>query len=104
METTRLEKLLRSLNNDPADAFTRYLVALELTKLNRTQEALTHFERLVAEHPDYVPTYYQYARLLEGLNRIPEAIAIYRAGLQAARGAGNHHAASELQAALDLLE
>jgi len=104
MDATRLEKLLQSLAANPADAFTRYLVALELTKLNRPEEALSHFERLVAEHPAYVPTYYQYAHLLESLNRIPEAIAMYRAGLQAARHAGNQHAASELQAALDLIE
>ena len=104
MDTSRLEKLQKSLNATPADAFTRYLVALECVKLRLNEEAIAHFQQLVNEHPQYVPTYYQYAQLLENLQRQTQAIAIYRSGLKAARAAGETHAASELQAALDVLE
>mgnify|MGYP001614985343 CR=1 FL=1 len=104
MDTTRLEKLQKSLEANPADAFTRYLVALECVKLHLNEEAIAHFQQLVNEHPHYVPTYYQYAQLLENLQRQTQALAIYHAGLKAARAAGETHAASELQAALDLLE
>jgi hypothetical protein len=51
-----------------------------------------------------VATYYQYAQLLENLNRRTAAETIYQAGLKAARSAGDAHTASEIQAALDLLE
>ncbi len=104
MDTSRLEKLQKSLNANPNDAFTRYLVALECVKLRLNDEAIAHFQQLVNEHPSYVPTYYQYAQLLENLQRQTQALAIYQAGLKAARAAGETHAASELQAALDLLE
>ncbi|MBC6947923.1 tetratricopeptide repeat protein [candidate division KSB1 bacterium] len=104
MDTKRLEKLQKSLAAHPADAFTRYLVALEFVKLNRPEEALAHFHQLHSEHAAYVPTYYQYAQLLESLGRRAEAIAVYREGVGVARQVGDGHAASELQAALDLLE
>ena len=104
MDTTRLEKLQTSLNANPNDAFTRYLVALECVKLRLNDEAIAHFQHLINAHPNYVATYYQYAQLLENLQRQTQAVAIYHAGLQAARAAGDAHTASELQAALDLLD
>lgn len=104
MDTKRLEKLQKSLTANPGDAFTRYLVALEFVKLNHPEEALAHFQQLHSEHATYVPTYYQYAQLLEALGRNAEAVTVYREGVRIARQAGDAHAASELQAALDLLE
>lgn len=104
MENSRLEVLQKSLEGNPHDAFTRYLVALELTKLNRHEEAVVQFETLVKEHPNYVPTYYQFAQLQENLGRNDEAIRTYKLGLAAARNAHDAHTASEIQAALDMLE
>ncbi len=104
MDTRRLEKLQNSLAANPADPFTRYLVALEFVKLNQPDEALSHFQQLHSEHAAYVPTYYQYAQLLDSLGRRAEAIAVYREGVRVARQAGDAHAASELQAALDLID
>lgn len=104
MKNSRLEILLKSLETSPQDAFTRYLVALELTKLQRHEEALAAFEHLLTEHPTYVPAYYQYAQLYENIGRPEEAIRIYKLGLVAARNAGDLHTASEIQAALDALE
>ncbi|MGH7453433.1 MAG: tetratricopeptide repeat protein [bacterium] len=104
MENSRLDVLLKSLEESPHDAFTRYLVALELSKLNRHEEAMAQFETLVKEHPNYVPTYYQFAQLYENLGRNDEAIRIYKLGLVVARNAHDSHTAGEIQAALDMLE
>jgi len=104
METSRIDILNKSLEENPRDAFTRYLVALELNKLQRFDEAITQFETLLREHPQYVPTYYQFAQLYENTERAEEAIRIYKLGLVAARNAGDAHTASEIQAALDMLE
>jgi tetratricopeptide (TPR) repeat protein len=104
MENSRLDVLLKSLEGSPHDAFTRYLVALELAKLNRHEEAIAQFEILVKEHPNYLPTYYQFAQLYENLGRTDEAIRIYKLGLVVARNAHDAHTASEIQAALDLLD
>jgi tetratricopeptide (TPR) repeat protein len=103
MENSRLEILLNSLKGNPHDAFTRYLVALELSKLKRHEEAIAQFETLVKEHPNYLPTYYPFAQLYENLGRNDEAIRIYKLGLGVARNAHETHTASEIQAALDVL-
>jgi tetratricopeptide (TPR) repeat protein len=104
MDNSRLEILLKSLDENPRDAFTLYLVALEYAKLNRHAEAIARFEKLLNEHPAYVATYYQFAQLYENLERNADAIRVYKLGLAAARHAGDFHAASEIQAALDVLE
>ncbi len=104
MENSRLNVLLKSLDRSPHDAFTRYLVALEFAKLDRHEEAIVQFETLLNDHPNYLPTYYQFAQLYENLSRIDEAIRIYKLGLIVARNAGDAHTASEIQAALDMLD
>jgi tetratricopeptide (TPR) repeat protein len=104
MENSRLDVLLKSLEGNPHDAFTRYLVALELSKLHRHEEAIAQFETLVKEHPNYLPTYYQFAQLCENLGRNDEAIRIYKLGFVVARNTHDAHTASEIQAALDMLE
>lgn len=104
MESARLEILQKNVEENPKDAFARYLLALELNKLNRHAEAIAHFETLIREHAEYVPTYYQLAQVYENLGRTEEAIRVYNLGLNAARNAGDLHTASEIQAALDGLE
>ncbi len=104
MDNSRLDILQKSLEANPHDAFTRYLLALELSKLQRHAEATAQFEKMIEEHRNYVPTYYQFAQLHENLGRTEEAIRIYKLGLVVARNAGDFHTASEIQAALDLLE
>jgi tetratricopeptide (TPR) repeat protein len=96
--------LQKNVEENPNDAFARYLLALELNKLNCPEEAIAHFETLIREHAEYVPTYYQLAQVYENLGRTNEAIRVYHLGLKAARHAGDLHTASEIQAALDGLE
>ena len=104
MESARLKILQQNVEENPDDAFARYLLALELNKLNRPEEAIAHFETLVRKHAEYVPTYYQLAQVYENLGRTEEAIRVYNLGLNAARHAGDLHTASEIQAALDMLQ
>lgn len=68
-------------------------------KLNEVDNALFYYKELLAEHPDYVGTYYHLAKLYEALNRLEEAVAVYERGLAAAQRAGDGHAYSELLAA-----
>jgi hypothetical protein len=50
-----------------------------------------------------VGTYYHAGKLLEQLEKPEEAEKVYRRGLQVSRKAGQMHAASELQQALNQL-
>jgi predicted Zn-dependent protease len=89
------------LELDPTNAFARYGLAMEFVTQGNSETALTEFDTLIAQHPDYVPAYQMSAQTLVKLNRIDEARARLDAGLAAAQRSGNAHAASEMQAMRD---
>jgi tetratricopeptide (TPR) repeat protein len=97
----RLASLQEMLGEDPTSSFLRYGVAMQLKGLGRAAEALSEYQRLVDEHPDYVPTYYHYAALLGEEGREEEGVALARRGVERAEAAGNGHAKAEL---LDLID
>ncbi len=99
-QKTRLEKLEEFLTAHPQDAFARYGLALECAKAGEHNAAIEHFQRLLADHPDYVGGYFHYGQLLAKLARKEEAKQILSAGIVVARKAGDHHAGDEMQAAL----
>ncbi len=100
----RLDTLRGMLDEDPDDAFTRYAYAMELRSLERTDEALAEFARLVEGAPDYVATYYQYGRALQARGRTDEAQAIVRRGVEVAGAQGDAHTQGELEDLLAELE
>ena len=101
---SRLQQLETLLGKDPDDPFLRYGIALEHKKAGRLDEALAWLEKTLAADAAYCYAYYQQGQIHEALGDTSAASAVYRRGLSAARRAGDAHAASELQTALDLLE
>jgi Tfp pilus assembly protein PilF len=99
----RLDVLRSMLEQDPRNAFARYGVAMEYVNQGDHARAVAEFETLLGNDPDYVPGYYHAGRALEKLGRIDEARAVYENGISVARRKGDQHAASELQAALDMV-
>ncbi|EHQ29206.1 tetratricopeptide repeat protein [Mucilaginibacter paludis] len=97
METTRLNKLLDFLKNEPNDEFLKYALATEYLRLNETDKSLLYYEDLVNNHPRYVGTYYHLGKLYEALNRKEEAITTYETGMAIAKELRDNHAFSELQ-------
>ncbi|MBC6989139.1 MULTISPECIES: tetratricopeptide repeat protein [Hymenobacter] len=104
METapSRLQQLLAFYADDPNDAFTIYALATEY-RATEPEKAMEFYQKLLDEHPDYVGTYYHAGKLHEQLENPEEAEKVYRKGLQISRRAGQMHAASELQQALNQL-
>lgn len=101
MQNNRLEQLKQFLVNEPNDSFLKYAIATEYIKLEQLDEALNYFNELVTTDENYVGTYYHLGKLYEKLNRKDDAESTYKKGLMIARKAGNMHAASELQQALN---
>ncbi len=101
---SRLTKLLAFLASEPDDSFTRYAVGLEYAKTENYVEAIRTLEELRERDPKYIPTYYMLASYYREINDAAKAEAIYHEGIAKARAAGDIHAASELQAALDELD
>ncbi|GAB3817520.1 tetratricopeptide repeat protein [Pontibacter rugosus] len=98
MNQSRLEQLFKFLEDDPNDAFTLYAIATEYRNED-PQKALEYYEKLLAEHENYVGTYYHAAKLYEELGQPRVAEQTYKKGMQISRQEGNMHAFSELQQA-----
>ncbi len=96
----RLAALLAFYEEDPDDAFTRFAIASEYLKRDNKEAALTFFEQLIQDKPAYVGTYYHLGKLLESLDRTPDAISTYQAGILKASELQDLHARAELQDAL----
>jgi tetratricopeptide (TPR) repeat protein len=99
----RLSTLRALLRQDPGNRLARYGLAMELSEQGDLEGSVAEFRALIAAHPDYAYAYFHCGQTLEKLERPEEARETYRAGLEAARRAGDNHAVSELQGALDLL-
>lgn len=101
--SSRLQKLQRLLAAEPNDPFCLYGIAQEHAKLGEIEPALEWYDRTVAADPGHAYARFHKARLLEGLGRIDEARTTLREGLEAARGAGDAKAMSEIAGALEAL-
>ena len=88
---------------NPADAFARYGLAIELVNAGKPEEAVDEFRQLLAANPNYAAAYFHAGQTLETLGRVEEARALYEQGIAVTARTGDGHTRSELQAALDLL-
>ncbi len=100
----KIERLKEIVALDPKSSFARYGIAMELVSRGETAAALSEFETLLADNPDYTPGYFMAAQTLAGAGRKPEAIERLEAGIACAARNGNSHALSEMQAMLDELQ
>jgi Tfp pilus assembly protein PilF len=98
MSQNRIEQLLKFLQEDPNDPFTIYALATEYRNSDK-QKAMAYYEQLLAEHENYVGTYYHAAKLYEEFGQNDKAESIYKKGMLISRQEGNMHAFSELQQA-----
>jgi tetratricopeptide (TPR) repeat protein len=102
MNLTRIEQLLKFLEEDPNDAFSLYALALEYKKSNPAK-AENLFRLLLTNHPGYLPTYYQAGLMMEESGNTEEALDFYQKGIALARKLHDAAALKELQAAYNLL-
>ena len=97
----RIDILKGFLEQDAADSFSRYALALEYVKNGQTEDARREFEYVRDHDPAYVATYFQLAQLYRNLGLRHEAEKTYRTGISAAAKAGDAHTQSELEEALE---
>lgn len=99
-----LNNLLQIFEKNKNDPFVQYGIAIEYRNLGDFDKALEFFQGVYKSFPDYVPNYYHLAQTLERLGRGEEASRVCLAGITVADKAGDAHAASELQQALELMQ
>jgi predicted Zn-dependent protease len=100
----KIAMLKEILAQQPGDAFARYGLAMAYASDGDAATALTEFDRLLAEHPDYTAGYFMAAQTLAKANRADEAKDRLRQGIASARRTGNQHALNEMQQMLEDLE
>jgi tetratricopeptide (TPR) repeat protein len=100
----RLATLLAMERDKPTDPFLKYALAVEYVSQGNMAESRRYFERLVAEYPEYVATYYQYGKLEEESGNNAAAVALYQKGIEKAKTAVDAKTARELQAAIDMID
>lgn len=100
--STRLDILLKFYDDDPNDPFNIYALAIEYQKSDLVK-ARAYFEKLLSEHPHYVPTYYHAAKLFQDIGEVDRAISTYEKGIEVAKSQNDTKAARELKSAYDEL-
>jgi predicted Zn-dependent protease len=100
----KIAGLKEILSMDPKNSFARYGIAIELAGRGETAAAVTEFDTLLADDPDYTAGYFMAAQTLAKAGRTVEAIERLKAGVGCAARSGNSHAMSEMQGMLDELD
>ena len=103
MASTRIEILKSMVEQNPADSFARYGLAMEYRNTGDLEAAVAEFRTLLAAHPDYSAAYFHGGQTLERLGRPAEARQLYMRGIEATARKGDFHTRDEIQAALDLM-
>ncbi|MGF1639040.1 MAG: tetratricopeptide repeat protein [Cyclobacteriaceae bacterium] len=102
MLNNRLEQLLDLLEDDPNDPFNLYAVAIEY-KGTEPIKSIPFFDKLLQNHPEYLPGYYHAAALYAEFSDNEKAIALYQQGISLAIKQQNQHALRELNNAMNEL-
>lgn len=98
MNSSRLEKLLDFLKDDPNDCFSLYAVALEYLNSDK-EKAQIYFEKVKNEHPQYLPTYYKLAELYSTTDQPEKAKLTFEEGINLSKNLNELKALNELTAA-----
>lgn len=93
---SRREKIEAMLADDPNDEFLRYSLAMELDKEAEHDASLELLGGLTKDSPPYVPAFFMAGQQLARLERVSEARAFLRDGIEEARRQNDAHAAGEM--------
>ena len=103
MASNRLEILKAMVDQNPADNFARYGLAMELANSGNLEEAVREYRALLQNEESYAAAYYHGGQALEKLGRLEEARGMYEKGIEITTRSGDLKTRNELQAAIDVL-
>jgi len=98
MNNERIQQLIRFVQEEPGEPFNVYALAMEYMN-SEPEQARVYLDQLLADHPDYLPTYYHAAALYVELDERDKAAELYEKGIRLAEVQNNQKALQELQRA-----
>lgn len=102
LHMSRIEQLESMLEESPEDPFLIYALAREYEQVSQTMQAFLMYEHLVTNHPNYVATYYHYAKLLYDVGNHTAAKDLLKQGISSGLHQNDLHAVSEMKGLLML--
>lgn len=104
MSDSRLDTLLKMVQEEKSNMFLHFAIAKEYENADQLEEALEKYNFIFNQDPDYIGNYYHYGKCLEELDQLDKALEIYGAGIAKGKSQGDFHAVSELNNAKMNLE
>lgn len=101
--TPRMEQLEAMIAANYWDDELRYFLAMEYVSAGDDATAAEHLLRLTADST-YVPAFLQAGLVLNRLDRVREACAVLRTGIEIARNVGDTHAEGEMAGLLATMQ
>ena len=98
----RKEFIISELKNNAQDPFNQYLLALEYLKENNRGEAISLFNNIYENSPNYLPLYYTYAINLIELGDVDKAKEMVTKGIKLAVLLNKEKVKSELNQLFEL--
>lgn len=103
MNNERIQQLIRFVQEEPDEPFNTYALAIEFLN-SQPEQARPYFDQLLANHPDYLPTYYHAAALYANLDERDKAADVYTKGIELAKSQNKPRTLQELQRAQQAFE
>ncbi|MFD1139933.1 tetratricopeptide repeat protein [Larkinella insperata] len=103
MNEKRIQQLLQFIDEQPDDPFNTYALAMEYRD-EQPAQALQHLEKLLQQHPTYLPSYYHAAALYAETGNRDKAAGVYQQGIELARTQKNDKALQELSRAYRMFQ
>ena len=96
---SRIEKLEAMLEAQPEDCFLLHALGLECIKMRDVEQAIAHFEHVLAIDENYVGTYYHLGLALANAGKTSKPV--FARGIAVSQALKDKHAESELRMAYD---
>ncbi|MGV3556684.1 tetratricopeptide repeat protein [Larkinella arboricola] len=103
MNEKRIQQLLEFIDEQPDDPFNSYALAMEYRD-EQPAQALHYLEKLLEQHPAYLPTYYHAAALYAETGHRERAAEVYQQGIELARTQKNEKTLQELNRAYRMFQ
>lgn len=92
----RIQVLKDFIQKEPNDPFNKYALAMEYVTTDPKQAEIL-FDKLISDHPEYLPTYYQAAHLFWELGKFERALEVFEKGIELAQSQNNSKTLAELK-------